>query len=217
MNMKITPESILDFISNFQYQNSYSPSIRDIQKALGSKSPTTIQRLVSKMVTSKRLKKNSKGEIILLSEYVNKIENVTSLAIPSVESDVGYHNLPGMLAGSGAYSFKVKSDKWKSFDILRGDLLIIKRPIFRDTITKLKPNSLVLFVKGEWGEEKKYFVGKICANNLYMIDGYGTEFKISEIVFCGAAGKLKKFFTLSFEGQEYTIYGTIIGFFRDLE
>ena len=81
MNMKLTKKQklMLDFIDGFIKGNGYSPTLREIMRALGYKSVSTVAKHVDNLVAAGMLDKRD-GE-------------VRSLALCQSEKEAWWHNL----------------------------------------------------------------------------------------------------------------------------
>ena len=81
MNMKLTKKQklMLDFIDGFIKGNGYSPSVREIMRALGYKSVSTVAKHVDNLVAAGMLDKRD-GE-------------VRSLVLRQAELEAWWHNL----------------------------------------------------------------------------------------------------------------------------
>ena len=75
---------VLRNIRNFLMEKGYAPSVRDLTKAMGYKSPRSISVLLEKLTKKGALKRDSKGEIKLTANFEGDESRVETVDIPLV-------------------------------------------------------------------------------------------------------------------------------------
>jgi repressor LexA len=75
---------VLRNIRDFLMEKGYSPSVRDLTKAMGYKSPRSISVLLEKLTKKGALKRDSKGEIKITANFEGDESRVATVNIPLV-------------------------------------------------------------------------------------------------------------------------------------
>jgi repressor LexA len=75
---------VLRNIRNFLMEKGYAPSVRDLTKAMGYKSPRSISVLLEKLTKKGALKRDNKGEIKLTANFEGDESRVETVDIPLV-------------------------------------------------------------------------------------------------------------------------------------
>ncbi len=124
---------ILDCISN----DGYSPSVRDICKALGIKSTSTVHLYIEKLKDKGYLRKNDNISRSLrpnTSDYVYKVPIIgkvtAGMPITAVENFEGYYNFSTDGATYNAdnlFALKVSGRSMIEVGIMDGDIVIVEK------------------------------------------------------------------------------------------
>ena len=134
---------ILTYIKKYIVKNNYSPSIRDIGKALNLNSPATVHVHINNLIEKGYLKRNKNNnkvlELLVPNEYDN-IENNTVLLpllgkvtagtpIEAIENPDEYFPVPAeLLPKSGeVFTLRVSGESMINAGIYDNDIVIIKR------------------------------------------------------------------------------------------
>ena len=75
---------VLRNIRDFLMEKGYSPSVRDLTKSMGYKSPRSISVLLEKLTKKGALKRDSKGEIKITANFEGDESRVATVNIPLV-------------------------------------------------------------------------------------------------------------------------------------
>ena len=124
LDMQLTKKQklMLDFIDGFIKGNGYSPTLREIMRALGYKSVSTVAKHVDNLVAAGMLDKRD-GE-------------VRSLVLPRAEKEAWWQNLVKEIKRREAV------DDEKS----RSEAEILKKALFFDTINLETAKMLLLYL-----------------------------------------------------------------------
>ena len=136
-------KSILETIKKFMAKNGYPPTVREIGKALGLRSPATTQFHLSKLESKGYIKKNkSKNrtiELLVPNEYQENDEQVVDIAligtitagnpIEAIENPDEYFKIPTALIPKNkeVFALNVKGTSMINKGIRDGDIVIIEK------------------------------------------------------------------------------------------
>lgn len=140
MNKNNNLEKIYSYMVDFLAKNGYIPSVREIGKAVGLSSTSTIFYYINKLEKMGRIKKSSNKNraIAILSEEKLEVNNFVNiplvgqiaagspiLAIENIEDNF---NLPSKLfKGGDLFMLKVKGDSMIETGINNGDYIVVKK------------------------------------------------------------------------------------------
>lgn len=142
MNKRQT--QVLDYIKQFLTDNSYPPSIRDIQEGVGIKSTSTVSKDLIKLEEEGYIKRSnlkSRGiEIIGNDLQTNNNDSQDTVDIPLLgnvaagspiyaEQNIDfYFPVPSYMANKGEYfMLKIKGESMIEAGMLDGDLILVKK------------------------------------------------------------------------------------------
>jgi SOS regulatory protein LexA len=135
---------ILKTIKDFQEQNGFFPSTRDLGKLLKLKSPNTIFSHLRALESKGYLKKNLKGQILQLAEipfqFTQSIQQSFSIPFFNESIPAGFQ-APAEDAGremltvdqylikspTNTFALKVKGNSMEKAGIMPGDLLLVEK------------------------------------------------------------------------------------------
>jgi len=139
-------KQILDFVNKFTHEKGYPPSVREICKAVGFKSTSTVHGYLSKLEENGLIKKDAtKPRALKIMDDTNKtlegyisnteIENVPIIGkvtagqpILAFESVEDTFPIPvDFLHNSTSFMLKVKGESMIEAGILDGDLILVKQ------------------------------------------------------------------------------------------
>lgn len=141
---------LLNFIIQFQEQNGYSPTLAEMAKATGKKSPSTVHALIRTMVDKGYIQKvdgNLRTLKILNKDALGKLMGTTSAAIgptvslplmgyiaagaplePYTDPEATFAVASSMLSGTKtSYVLQVKGSSMIEDGILDGDYVVIEK------------------------------------------------------------------------------------------
>ena len=166
MELKLTKrqQEIFDFIKRYSAKHGYPPTVRDIGKAIGLGSPSTVHAHLANLEKIGLLRRDpSKPRALeLLRDTARKA--VAPAGLPLVgrvaagapvlaeENIEDYIDVPGIAGGDdGDYVLRVAGDSMKDAGILDGDHVVV-RP--QDTATD---GEIVVALVGEEATVKRFF------------------------------------------------------------
>jgi repressor LexA len=167
MDLTKRQQEIVDFIKRYCARHGYPPTVRDIGKAVGLASSSTVHQHLANLERAGLLKRDpSKPRAIELMDRV--VEEVRSFARPSSLPLLGavaagqpmlaeenieeYVPVPPAAGGDdGAYLLRVRGESMKNVGIIDGDLVVV-RP--QDTASD---GEIVVALVGEEATVKRFF------------------------------------------------------------
>jgi repressor LexA len=160
-------QEIFDFIKRYSSRHGYPPTVRDIGKAVGLASSSTVHAHLANLEKVGLLRRDpSKPRAIeLLDKAVEGVKNVVRpnglplvgqvaagqpvLAEENIEE---YVEVPGLAGGDdGEYLLRVRGDSMKDAGILEGDHVVV-RPV-----SAAKDGQIVVALVGEEATVKRFF------------------------------------------------------------
>ena len=167
MDLKLTKrqQEIFEFIKKYSAKHGYPPTVRDIGKAIGLGSPSTVHAHLHNLEKLGVLKRDpSKPRALeLLGEAARKVvpgrpglplvgRVAAGAPILAEENIEDYVEVPQLLGGDvGEYILRVRGDSMKDAGILDGDFVVVQR---QDTATN---GEIVVALVGEEATVKRYF------------------------------------------------------------
>jgi repressor LexA len=171
MDLTKRQQEIFDFIHKYSAKYGYPPTVRDIGKAVGLASSSTVHAHLANLEKIGLLRRDpSKPRAIeLLDRAVgNAVDSVRSIvrsdSLPLVgsvaagqpvlaeENIEDYVAVPGVAGGEdGQYLLRIRGDSMKNAGILEGDLVVV-RP--QDTA---REGEIVVALLGEEATVKRFF------------------------------------------------------------
>jgi repressor LexA len=177
MDLTKRQQEIFDFIKRYSAKYGYPPTVRDIGKAVGLASSSTVHAHLANLERLGMLRRDpSKPRAIELLDRVREdvggavesvAENVRSLVRPGLpvvgqvaagqpilaeENIEDYVQVPQMAGGDqGEYVLRVRGESMKDVGILEGDYVVV-RP--QDTATD---GEIVVALVGEEATVKRFF------------------------------------------------------------
>ena len=138
LNLTKRQSEIFEFIKSHLDKTGYPPTVREIGKALGLHSPSTVHAHLAKLEKSGVLRRDpSKPRAIEV--LVDRAKRVMAPGVPLVgqvaagspilaeENIEELLELPTMIgAASGDYALRVRGDSMRDAGILEGDLVIVR-------------------------------------------------------------------------------------------
>lgn len=138
LNLTKRQSEIYEFITGYLDKTGYPPTVREIGKALGLHSPSTVHAHLAKLEKSGVLRRDpSKPRAIEL--LVDRAKRVVRPGVPLVgqvaagapilaeENIEELLEVPAMIgAESGDYALRVRGDSMRDAGILAGDLVIVR-------------------------------------------------------------------------------------------
>jgi repressor LexA len=169
MDLTKRQQEIFDFIKRYSARYGYPPTVRDIGKAVGLASSSTVHQHLANLEKIGILRRDpSKPRAIeLLDRAVQEVRNIvgSSDGLPLVGSVAAgapvlaeenieeYIHVPEIAGGDqGEYLLRVRGESMKDAGILDGDLVVV-RP--QDTATD---GEIVVAMVGEDATVKRYFL-----------------------------------------------------------
>jgi repressor LexA len=166
VDLKLTKrqQEIFDYIRRYGSEHGYPPTVRDIGKAIGLTSSSTVHAHLANLEKVGLLRRDpSKPRAIEV--LVDKAKQaVTPTGLPMVgqvaagqpvlaeENIEDYVSVPGIAGGDeGEFVLKVKGDSMKNAGILEGDHVIVRR---QDTAAD---GEIVVALVGEEATVKRFF------------------------------------------------------------
>jgi repressor LexA len=169
MDLTKRQQEIFDFIKKYSARYGYPPTVRDIGKAVGLASSSTVHQHLANLEKIGILRRDpSKPRAIeLLDRAVQEVRNIvgSSDGLPLVGSVAAgapvlaeenieeYVHVPDIAGGDqGEYLLRVRGESMKDAGILEGDLVVV-RP--QDTADD---GDIVVALVGEEATVKRYFL-----------------------------------------------------------
>ena len=167
MDLTKRQQEIFDFIKRYSARHGYPPTVRDIGKAVGLASSSTVHQHLANLERIGLLKRDpSKPRAIeLLDRAVAEVRRVVRpdglpllgavaagqpmLAEENIEEYVSVPPAAG--GGEGAYLLRVRGESMKNVGIIEGDLVVV-RP--QETAAD---GEIVVALVGEEATVKRYF------------------------------------------------------------
>ena len=173
MDLTKRQQEIFDFIKRYSAKYGYPPTVRDIGKAVGLASSSTVHAHLANLEKLGLLRRDpSKPRAIELLDrmggsVVDAVENVKSLVRPGLpvvgsvaagqpilaeENIEEYVNVPAAAGGEqGEYVLKIRGESMKDAGILEGDYVVV-RP--QETAND---GEIVVALVGEEATVKRFF------------------------------------------------------------
>ena len=166
MDLKLTKrqQEIFDFIKRYSARHGYPPTVRDIGKAIGLGSPSTVHAHLSNLEKLGLLRRDpSKPRALeLLRETARKAVGPSGLPLVgrvaagapvlAEENIEEYIDVPGLAGGEdGEYLLRVRGDSMRDAGILDGDHVVVQP---RDTA---RNGEIVVALVGEEATVKRFF------------------------------------------------------------
>ncbi len=167
LNLTKRQQEIFDFIKRYSSRHGYPPTVRDIGKAVGLASSSTVHAHLANLEKVGLLRRDpSKPRAIeMLDKAVEGVKNVVRpnglplvgqvaagqpvLAEENIEE---YVEVPGLAGGQdGEYLLRVRGDSMKDAGILEGDLVVVHS---QDTA---RDGDVVVALLGEEATVKRFF------------------------------------------------------------
>jgi repressor LexA len=167
MDLTKRQQEIVDFIKRYSARHGYPPTVRDIGRAVGLASSSTVHQHLANLERVGQIKRDpSKPRAIeLLNRVVEEARTVgrqnllpllgavaagqPMLAEENIED---YVSVPAAAGGDdGAYLLRVRGESMKKVGIIEGDLVVV-RP--QDTADN---GDIVVALVGEEATVKRYF------------------------------------------------------------
>ena len=167
MDLTKRQQEIVDFIKRYSARHGYPPTVRDIGRAVGLASSSTVHQHLANLERGGLLKRDpSKPRAIeLLDRAVQEVRSMVRLnSLPLLgavaagqpmlaeENIEDYISVPAAAGGDdGAYLLRVKGESMQKVGIIEGDLVVV-RP--QDTADD---GDIVVALVGEEATVKRYF------------------------------------------------------------
>jgi repressor LexA len=167
LNLTKRQQEIFDFIKRYSSRHGYPPTVRDIGKAVGLASSSTVHAHLANLEKVGLLRRDpSKPRAI---EMLDKaVEGVKSVVRPNGLPLVGqvaagqpvlaeenieeYVEVPGLAGGQdGEYLLRVRGDSMKDAGILEGDHVVVRPQ------STAKDGQIVVALVGEEATIKRFF------------------------------------------------------------
>ena len=167
LNLTKRQQEIFDFIKRYSSRHGYPPTVRDIGKAVGLASSSTVHAHLANLEKVGLLRRDpSKPRAI---EMLDKaVEGVKSVVRPNGLPLVGqvaagqpvlaeenieeYVEVPGLAGGAdGEYLLRVRGDSMKDAGILEGDHVVVRPQ------STSKDGQIVVALVGEEATIKRFF------------------------------------------------------------
>jgi repressor LexA len=166
MDLTKRQQEIFDFIKKYSGKYGYPPTVRDIGKAVGLASSSTVHAHLANLERIGLLRRDpSKPRAIeLLDKAADQVRSLVRPGLPLVgqvaagqpvlaeENIEDYVQTPSFAGGEdGSYVLRVKGESMKNAGILEGDLVVVKP---QDTATD---GEIVVALIGEEATVKRFF------------------------------------------------------------
>jgi repressor LexA len=167
LSLTTRQQEIFEFIKRYSSRHGYPPTVRDIGKAVGLASSSTVHAHLANLEKVGLLKRDpSKPRAIeLLDRAVDGVKSIVRpnglplvghvaagqpvLAEENVEE---YVDVPGLAGGDdGEYLLRVRGDSMKEAGILEGDFVVVRPQ------TTAKNGEIVVALVGEEATVKRFF------------------------------------------------------------
>jgi repressor LexA len=166
MDLTKRQQEIFDFIKRYSAKYGYPPTVRDIGKAVGLASSSTVHAHLSNLERIGLLRRDptKPRAIELLDRAAAGVRSIVRPGLPLVgqvaagqpvlaeENIEDYVPTPGLAGGEeGDYLLRVRGDSMMNIGILDGDLVVVKRQDVADD------GEIVVALVGEEATVKRYF------------------------------------------------------------
>src|SRR5215217_355855 len=164
LNLTKRQREIFDFIKRYSSEHGYPPTVRDIGKAIGLTSSSTVHAHLSNLEKLGLVRRDptKPRALELLGEAARKVVGPSGLPvigrvaagspILAEENVEEYVEVPEIAGGdAGEYILRVRGDSMKDAGILDGDFVVVQR---QDTATN---GEIVVALVGEEATVKRYF------------------------------------------------------------
>jgi repressor LexA len=166
VDLKLTKrqQEIFDFIKQYSRRHGYPPTVRDIGKAIGLTSSSTVHAHLANLEKLGLVRRDptKPRALELLGEAARKIAGPTGLPVVgrvaagspilAEENIEDYVEVPPIAGGDdGEYVLRVTGDSMKDVGILDGDYVIVHRQETADS------GEIVVALVGEEATVKRYF------------------------------------------------------------
>jgi repressor LexA len=164
MNLTKRQQEIFDFVKQYVSEHGYPPTVRDIGKAIGLTSSSTVHAHLANLEKLGLLRRDptKPRAIEVLKDKARQV--VTPPGLPVVgqvaagqpvladENIEEYVPVPGIAGGDdGEFVLRVKGDSMKDAGILEGDFVIVRR---QETA---RDGDIVVALVGEEATVKRFF------------------------------------------------------------
>jgi repressor LexA len=164
MNLTKRQQEIFDFVKKYVGEHGYPPTVRDIGKAIGLASSSTVHAHLANLERLGLLRRDptKPRAIEVLKDKAREV--VAPYGLPVVgqvaagqpiladENIEEYVPVPGIAGGDdGEFVLRVKGDSMKDAGILEGDFVIVRR---QETATD---GDIVVALVGEEATVKRFF------------------------------------------------------------
>src|SRR5215210_6340640 len=137
-------QEIFDFIKKYSAKYGYPPTVRDIGKAVGLASSSTVHAHLANLEKAGLLRRDPTKP-----RAIEMLDRATSGVVDAVKSVVGQGGLP--LIGQVAAGQPIRGESMKNAGILEGDYVVVRR---QDTATD---GEIVVALVGEDATVKRFF------------------------------------------------------------
>jgi repressor LexA len=171
MDLTKRQQEIFDFIRKYSAKYGYPPTVRDIGKAVGLASSSTVHAHLANLEKIGLLRRDpSKPRAIELFDRAvgTAVDSVRAIVrpdalplvgsvaagrpVPAEEDIEDYISVPDAAGGgSGEYLLRIRGDSMKNAGILEGDLVVVRR---QDTAEE---GEIVVALLGEEATVKRFF------------------------------------------------------------
>jgi repressor LexA len=166
MDLTKRQQEIFDFIKRYSAKYGYPPTVRDIGKAVGLASSSTVHAHLANLEKIGLLRRDptKPRAIELLDRAAQGVRSLVRPGLPLVgqvaagqpvlaeENIEDYIPTPGMAGGEdGDYLLRVRGDSMMNIGILDGDIVVVKRQDAADD------GDIVVALVGEEATVKRYF------------------------------------------------------------
>jgi repressor LexA len=166
MDLTKRQQEIFDFIKRYSAKYGYPPTVRDIGKAVGLASSSTVHAHLANLEKIGLLRRDptKPRAIELLDRAVGGVRNLVRPGLPLVgqvaagqpvlaeENIEDYVTTPELAGGEeGDYLLRVRGDSMMNIGILDGDLVVVKRQ------ESANNGDVVVALVGEDATVKRYF------------------------------------------------------------
>jgi repressor LexA len=166
VDLKLTKrqEEIFEFIKHYSGRHGYPPTVRDIGKAIGLTSSSTVHAHLANLEKLGLVRRDptKPRALELLGEAARKLTGPAGLPVVgrvaagapilAEENIEDYVEVPPIAGGEdGEYVLKVRGDSMKDAGILDGDYVIVHRQETADS------GEIVVALVGEEATVKRYF------------------------------------------------------------
>jgi repressor LexA len=164
MNLTKRQQEIFDFVKQYVSEHGYPPTVRDIGKAIGLTSSSTVHAHLANLEKLGLLRRDptKPRAIEVLKDKARQV--VTPPGLPVIgqvaagqpvladENIEEYVPVPGIAGGDdGEFVLRVKGDSMKDAGILEGDFVIVRR---QETA---RDGDIVVALVGEEATVKRFF------------------------------------------------------------